>query len=1101
MQMAEPNKYKQYKQLDLPATEKEILAIWKTENTFKKSVEQRDQAKSYVFYEGPPSANGMPGIHHVISRAIKDIFCRYKTLRGFKVERKAGWDTHGLPIELQVEKSLGITKDDIGDKISVEEYNAACRRDVLKFKDKWDELTEKIGYWVNLDDPYVTYENEYIESVWNLLKRLYDKGFLYKGYTIQPYSPAAGTGLSSHELNQPGTYQMVKDTTVVAQFELIETPKSIPLDWGKVFCLAWTTTPWTLPSNTALGVGKKINYVAVKTYNPYTFKKITVVLAEALLQKYFNPKNAELKLSDYNEGDKNIPFEICASFKGSELAGLKYHQLLPYVQPEGKAFEIIEADFVTTEDGTGIVHLAPSFGADDFKAAQKHGIDALTLVDKHGRFIEGTGDLSGRYVKNYTEEDEKADGYQSTDVYIAIKLKTENKAFKVEKYEHSYPHCWRTDKPILYYPLESWFIKTTAVKDRLIDLNKTINWKPKSTGEGRFGNWLENLVDWNLSRSRYWGTPLPIWRTNDGSEEICIGSLEQLKQEVDKAVAAGLMESNSIGPDYDLHRPFIDNITLVSSKGEAMKRESDLIDVWFDSGAMPFAQWHYPFENTDKIESNSQYPADFIAEGVDQTRGWFFTLHAISVMLNDSVAYKNVMANGLVLDKNGNKMSKRLGNTIDPFGAVDTYGADALRWYMISNAPPWDNLKFDLDGVTEVQRKFFGTLYNTYSFFSLYANIDGFSHQQKQIEISERSELDQWIISKLNSLCKQVAIDMDEYEPTRATRAIQSFVIDDLSNWYVRLNRRRFWKGEMSDDKLAAYQSLHYCLVQISKLMASFSPFYADRLHRDLLQNNNSVHLSDFPIADESLINKDLEEQISISQHITSLILRIRKLEKIKVRQPLSKALIPALNKDFARNLKQVEDLIKAEVNVKELEILAEDDKLIKKSAKPNFKVLGPKVGADMKLVGAAINNFSNEDVNKIENGESIIVKGNQTEHQISLEDVEIITAEIPGWQIMSEGPYTVALDLSISVELKQEGIARELVNRIQNLRKNKDFEVTDHILVEISSHSYTNDAITSFNQYICGEVLAKSINIKDNGAFTDQIDIDEQLIDINLIK
>ena len=1101
MQMAEPNKYKQYKQLDLPATEKEILAIWKTENTFKKSVEQRDQAKSYVFYEGPPSANGMPGIHHVISRAIKDIFCRYKTLRGFKVERKAGWDTHGLPIELQVEKSLGITKDDIGDKISVEEYNAACRRDVLKFKDKWDELTEKIGYWVNLDDPYVTYENEYIESVWNLLKRLYDKGFLYKGYTIQPYSPAAGTGLSSHELNQPGTYQMVKDTTVVAQFELIETPKSIPLDWGKVFCLAWTTTPWTLPSNTALGVGKKINYVAVKTYNPYTFKKITVVLAEALLQKYFNPKNAELKLSDYNEGDKNIPFEICASFKGSELAGLKYHQLLPYVQPEGKAFEIIEADFVTTEDGTGIVHLAPSFGADDFKAAQKHGIDALTLVDKHGRFIEGTGDLSGRYVKNYTEEDEKADGYQSTDVYIAIKLKTENKAFKVEKYEHSYPHCWRTDKPILYYPLESWFIKTTAVKDRLIDLNKTINWKPKSTGEGRFGNWLENLVDWNLSRSRYWGTPLPIWRTNDGSEEICIGSLEQLKQEVDKAVAAGLMESNPIVPDYDLHRPFIDNITLVSSKGEAMKREADLIDVWFDSGAMPFAQWHYPFENTDKIESNSQYPADFIAEGVDQTRGWFFTLHAISVMLNDSVAYKNVMANGLVLDKNGNKMSKRLGNTIDPFGAVDTYGADALRWYMISNAPPWDNLKFDLDGVTEVQRKFFGTLYNTYSFFSLYANIDGFSHQEKQIEISERSELDQWIISKLNSLCKQVAMDMDEYEPTKATRAIQSFVIDDLSNWYVRLNRRRFWKGEMSDDKLAAYQSLHYCLVQISKLMASFSPFYADRLHRDLLQNNSSVHLADFPTADESLINTDLEEQISISQHITSLILRIRKLEKIKVRQPLSKALIPALNKDFARNLKQVEDLIKAEVNVKELEILAEDDKLIKKSAKPNFKVLGPKVGADMKLVGAAINNFSNEDVNKIENGESIIVKGNQTEHQISLEDVEIITAEIPGWQIMSEGPYTVALDLSISVELKQEGIARELVNRIQNLRKNKDFEVTDHILVEISSHSYTNDAITSFNQYICGEVLAKSINIKDNGAFTDQIDIDEQLIDINLIK
>lgn len=1096
MQKAEQKTYPQYKNLDIPAIEKEILQLWKSEKTFEQSVEHRDAKNTFVFYEGPPSANGMPGIHHVISRTIKDIFCRYKTLQGYRVERKAGWDTHGLPIELQVEKSLGITKDDIGEKISVEEYNKACRTDVLKFKDKWDELTEKIAYWVDLDDPYITYENNYIESVWNLLKRLYNKGFLYKGYTIQPYSPAAGTGLSSHELNQPGTYKDVKDTTVVAQFKLIEPPASIPSGWGEIFALAWTTTPWTLPSNTALGVGEKIEYVAVNTFNPYTFKKITVVLAEALVSKYFPAKNAELSLSDYSEGDKAIPFEIVAKFKGAELVGTRYEQLLPYVQPEGDAFRMIAADFVTTEDGTGIVHLAPSFGADDFRAAQKEGIDALTLVDKQGRFIEGTGDLEGRYVKNYTDEDENADDYMSTDVYIAIKLKQDNKAFKVEKYEHSYPHCWRTDKPILYYPLESWFIKTTAVKDRLIELNDTINWKPASTGQGRFGNWLENLVDWNLSRSRYWGTPLPIWRSEEGTEEICIGSVEELRSEVDKAVAAGVMDTNPVDEDFDLHRPFIDNIVLVSDKGTPLIREADLIDVWFDSGSMPYAQWHYPFENTGKVEDNLQYPADFIAEGVDQTRGWFFTLHAISVMLNDRVAYKNVIANGLVLDKNGNKMSKRLGNTIDPFKAVDEYGADALRWYMISNAPPWDNLKFDLEGVNETKRKFFGTLYNTYAFFSLYANIDGFDHKAPQIDVADRTELDKWIISKLNSVIMQVQNDMDDFEPTKATRAVQNFVIDDLSNWYVRLNRRRFWKGEMSEDKLAAYQTLHYCLSEISKLMACFSPFYADRLYRDL-GNSSSVHLEDFPKVINSWINSELEEQVYISQEITSLILRIRKLEKIKVRQPLSKALIPALNKDFEKNLKSVEELIKAEVNVKEIEILSEDNDLIKKTAKPNFKVLGPKVGKDMRAVGAAINNFSNEDVARIEGGENIVVEG----HEIGLEDVEIITADIPGWQIMSEGAFTVALDLNLTDELKREGIARELVNRIQNLRKSKDFEVTDKITVEINSHSYTNEALRAFNEYICGEVLAREINVLEQAVFKDSIEVDGHDIDINLIK
>jgi isoleucyl-tRNA synthetase len=1100
---AKASKYQQYKQLDVPSTEKSVLEYWKQNKIFEQSIANRADGKSFVFYEGPPSANGMPGIHHVISRSIKDVFCRYKTLQGYKVERKAGWDTHGLPIELQVEKKLGITKEDIGTKISVEEYNAACREDVLKFKDKWDELTEKIGYWVDLENPYVTYENKYIESVWNLLKRLHEKDFLYKGHTIQPFSPAAGTGLSSHELNQPGTYKNVKDTTVVAQFKL-ENPAGLDLDlaWGDTFCIAWTTTPWTLPSNTALGVGPKIDYSVVKTYNQYTFEKITVLLATKLVNKYFSEKNAALKLEDYKAGDKIIPFEIVKEIKGAALVGQKYEQLMPYQQPEeGRAFEIIAANFVTTEDGTGIVHLAPSFGSDDYIVAKQNSIGFLTLVDRQGKFIDGLGEFSGLYVKNYKEDDESAEGYQSTDVKIAIKLKTDNKAFKVEKYEHSYPHCWRTDKPILYYPLESWFIKTTAVKDRLIELNKTINWKPASTGEGRFGNWLENLVDWNLSRSRYWGTPLPIWQTADGEQEKCIGSIEELRAEVDKAVTAGIMPSNTIDKDFDLHRPFIDDILLISEDGQTMTRETDLIDVWFDSGAMPYAQLHYPFENKEKVDDRTNYPADFIAEGVDQTRGWFFTMHAISVMLNDSVAYKNVVANGLVLDKNGNKMSKRLGNSIDPFMAVDKYGADIIRWYMLSNAAPWDNLKFDLEGLDETKRKFFGTLHNTYGFYALYANIDKFTNNLPIVPIEERQELDRWILSKLHSLAKLVEEAMDDYEPTKATRAIQSYVTDDLSNWYVRLNRRRFWKGEMSEDKIAAYQTLHTCLVTVAKLMCSFSPFYADQLYRDLTFTDDSIHLQDFPKADAALINTELEEQIEISQRITSLILRIRKLEGIKVRQPLSKAIIPALSDEFAANLKKVANVIKSEVNIKEIEIIDRNSSVIKKSAKPNFKVLGAKVGKDMKAVTDPIFKFTNEEIGKLEKGETIAIAANGNTYNLGIEDIEVKTADIPGWQIISDNDYTVALDLELTDELKIEGIARELVNKIQNLRKDKDFEVTDKITINIEEHSYISKAILSFNEYICGEVLANSLKEINSLTSSDEIDIDGNLIKIALSK
>ena len=1101
--MAKGNKYPQYKQLDVPSTEKSVLEYWKQNKIFEQSIGNRADGKSFVFYEGPPSANGMPGIHHVISRSIKDVFCRYKTLQGYKVERKAGWDTHGLPIELQVEKKLGITKEDIGTKISVEEYNAACREDVLKFKDKWDELTEKIGYWVDLENPYVTYENEYIESVWNLLKRLHEKDFLYKGHTIQPFSPAAGTGLSSHELNQPGTYKNVKDTTVVAQFKL-ENPAGLDLDlaWGDTFCIAWTTTPWTLPSNTALGVGPKIDYSVVKTYNQYTFEKITVLLATKLVDKYFSEKNAALKLEDYKAGDKTIPFEIVKEIKGAALVGQKYEQLMPYQQPEeGRAFEIIAANFVTTEDGTGIVHLAPSFGSDDYIAAKQNGIGFLTLVDRQGKFIDGVGEFSGLYVKNYKEDDESAEGYQSADIKIAIKLKTDNKAFKVEKYEHSYPHCWRTDKPILYYPLESWFIKTTAVKDRLIELNKTINWKPASTGEGRFGNWLENLVDWNLSRSRYWGTPLPIWKTADGEQEKCIGSIEELRVEVDKAVTAGIMPSNTIDKDFDLHRPFIDDILLISEDGQTMTRETDLIDVWFDSGAMPYAQLHYPFENKEKVDDRTNYPADFIAEGVDQTRGWFFTMHAISVMLNDSVAYKNVVANGLVLDKNGNKMSKRLGNSIDPFMAVDKYGADVIRWYMLSNSAPWDNLKFDLEGLGETQRKFFGTLHNTYGFYALYANIDGFTNKEAKVPMEKRQELDRWILSKLHSLTQLVEEAMDDYEPTKATRAIQSFVIDDLSNWYVRLNRRRFWKGEISEEKIAAYQTLYTCLETISKLMCSFSPFYADQLYRDLNGTLESVHLQYFPKLDSSLIDVELEKQIEISQKITSLILRIRKLEGVKVRQPLSKAIIPALNDEFAVNLAKVEELIKSEVNIKNIEIIDRKSSVIKRSAKPNFKALGAKVGKDMKAVTGPIFAMTNEQIQDIENGNTLAIEANGNSYVIGKEDIEIVTADIPGWQIMNDGIYTVALDLEITDTLKLEGVARELVNKIQNLRKDKDFEVTDKIRVEIAEHPYTNEATKAYNEYICGEILADSLEIVAQLSTQDTVDIDSNEIKILLSK
>jgi isoleucyl-tRNA synthetase len=1104
--------YKEYKQLNLSQTGKDVLEFWKKNSIFEKSISSRPAGNPYTFYEGPPSANGMPGIHHVMARAIKDIFCRYKTLKGYRVQRKGGWDTHGLPIELAVEKALGITKDDIGKKISVREYNDACRKEVMRYTNVWNDLTEKMGYWVDLEDPYITYKNEYIETLWWILKEFYNKGWLYKGYTVQPYSPKSGTGLSSHELNQPGTYKMVKDTSITAQFKVKRDKDSAFLFEGAdtdVFILAWTTTPWTLPANCALAVGEKIDYVKIRTFNPYTFEPVTVVLAKALVGKYFKAEGEHASLTAYNGGDKIIPWEIKGAFKGTPLVGLHYEQLMPYVinaELKKNAFRVIAADFVTTDDGTGIVHTASVFGADDFRACKENNVPSVMvkdeagkdvpLVNKQGRFVDEVTDFAGRYVKEeyYSKEEREAEGFKPTDVLISIKLKTENKAFDVKKYEHSYPHSWRSDEPILYYPLDSWFIRTTAVKDKLVELNKTINWKPESTGTGRFGNWLENLVDWNLSRSRFWGTPLPIWREENGPEEKCVGSIEELKLEIERSVAAGLMPGN-FNLD-DLHRPYVDDIVLASSTGKRMLREPDLIDVWFDSGAMPYAQWHFPFEN--KEEFVKAYPADFIAEGVDQTRGWFFTLHAIAVMLsecsdevkavnanvgNKGIAFKNVISNGLVLDKNGNKMSKRLGNGVDPFDIIERYGSDAARWYMISNAAPWDNLKFNEEGIDEVRRKFFGTLYNTYSFFVLYANIDQFKYNEPEVELTQRPEIDQWIISLLNTLSKEVDGFYADFEPTKAARAIQDFVDEQFSNWYIRLSRRRFWRSDNSDDKLSAYQTLYTCLVTIAKLMSPIAPFFADRLYNDLNKVTHkeafeSVHLADFPAYHNDLVNKPLEKRMQMAQDISSLVLSLRKKVGINVRQPLSKILLPVLDKHFKHQLEQVKELILSETNIKNIEYITDAAGFIKKKVKPNFKALGAKVGKDMKAVVEVINNFSADDITKLETDGSILIL--DTKYLIQVADVEIIAEDVPGWQVANLGKLTVALDVTITNELKDEGISRELINRIQNLRKTTGFEVTDRITVKLSDHPLISRALDNNLSYICAEILADSV-VLDN--------------------
>jgi isoleucyl-tRNA synthetase len=1088
-------KYKEYKQLNLTNIGKDILKYWDEQKIFDKSLEIREGHTPFVFYEGPPSANGIPGIHHVMARAIKDIFCRYKTMKGFHVARKAGWDTHGLPIEMAVEKTLGITKDDIGKKISVAEYNAQCRKEVMKYKDLWDDLTRKIGYWVDLDDPYITFENKYIESVWNLLAKLYEKGLLYKGYSIQPYSPAAGTGLSTHELNQPGCYRDIKDNTVTAQFKLIRNQQSEFLfqdAFGDVFVLAWTTTPWTLPSNTALAIGKKIDYLRVKTYNPYTFQPITVILAKDLLGRFFSEKNAGLNLDEYEPGQKNIPFEITGGFKGQELEGIRYEQLLPYEQPEtGDAFVIVSGDFVTTEDGTGVVHIAPSFGADDFRTAKQYGLGALTMVDKKGRFVDEMGEFSGRFVKPEYDPNFDPAKDDSVDIDIIVKLKKENRAFKAEKYEHSYPHCWRTDKPILYYPLDSWFIKTTAFKDRMIELNKTINWKPEATGTGRFGNWLENLVDWNLSRSRFWGTPLPVWASDDGSEQICIGSARQLKEEIEKSIAAGYMENNPLGnfdPEdqsdenyqtFDLHRPYVDDIVLVSPSGKPMRREADLIDVWFDSGAMPYAQFHFPFERGDELDE--YFPADFIAEGVDQTRGWFFTLHAIATMVFNNVSFKTVVSNGLVLDKFGNKMSKRLGNAIDPYHTIEKYGPDATRWYMLTNSQPWDNLKFDLEGVAEVQRKFFGTLYNTYNFFALYANIDGFAYREEEVPYERRPEIDRWILSELNTLVQYVDECFNDYEPTKAGRAIQDFVDEHLSNWYVRLSRRRFWKGEYTEDKISAYQTLYRCLETIARMACPIAPFFMDKLFLDLNQvtqrkSVESVHLTDFPAYDPSVIDKELEERMQLAQKISSMVLSLRKRSNIRVRQPLNKIMIPASDEQFKNRVDSMKQLILSEVNVKEIDYLAEDNKLLVKKIKANFKTLGPRFGKLMKSIAASILGFGQQQIQAIETNGSHKINIEGQEIEILLSDVEIITEDIPGWVVTNTGNLTVALDVTITDQLLEEGIARELINRIQNLRKDKGFAVTDTIHLTIEKKNGLVSTIENNFSYICSETLANKL-------------------------
>jgi isoleucyl-tRNA synthetase len=1134
--------YKEYKQLNLSQIGKDVLEFWKTNNIFEKSVTSRPEDNPYTFYEGPPSANGMPGIHHVMARSIKDIFCRYKTLKGYQVKRKGGWDTHGLPIELAVEKALGITKDDIGKKISIEDYNAECRKEVMRYTDVWNDLTEKMGYWVDLNDPYITYKNEYIETLWWILKELYNKDMLYKGYTVQPYSPKSGTGLSSHELNQPGTYKMVKDTTVVAQFKVKRDKDSEFLYNGvdtDLYILAWTTTPWTLPSNCALAVGKDIRYVKLKTFNQYTGIPITVILADALVAKVAGPgvvqDENDLKFDFKN---KIVPYLYdrerlkTGYFLGEELVGIHYEQLMPYVTNddlEKNAFRVIPADFVTTEDGTGIVHTASVFGADDFRACKENGVPSVMvkdetgkevpLVNKQGRFVDEVTDYAGQYVKEeyYTKVEREAPGFKATDVMIAIKLKEENKAFDVKKYEHSYPHSWRTDEPILYYPLDSWFIRTTAVKDKLVELNKTINWKPESTGTGRFGNWLENLVDWNLSRSRFWGTPLPIWRELDGAEEKCIGSIKELEKEIQISIAAGLMpESFELA---DLHRPFVDDVILSSSNGKAMLREPDLIDVWFDSGAMPYAQWHFPFENKEGFKNS--YPADFIAEGVDQTRGWFFTLHAIAVMLsevsddvkavnkqvgNKGVAFKNVVSNGLVLDKNGNKMSKRLGNAADPFSTIEQYGADATRWYMISNASPWDNLKFNMEGIDEVRRKFFGTLYNTYSFFALYANIDRFNYSEAEISLEKRPEIDQWIISLLNTLSKEVDEFYADFEPTKAARAIQEFVDEHLSNWYVRLSRRRFWKSDNSEDKLSAYQTLYTCLVNIAKLISPIAPFFADRLYTDLnvvtgKEKAESVHLADFPVYHAELVNKALEERMQLAQDISSLVLSLRKKVGINVRQPLSRILLPILNKNFKHQVDQVKDLVLSETNIKNIEYITDALGFIKKKVKPNFKALGPKAGKDMKAVADAIVNMDQDTLNRFEEqGKTTFEIGNST-FEISLTDVEIIAEDVPGWQVANLGKLTVALDVNITNELKQEGISRELINRIQNLRKGKEFDVTDKINVRLRDHSLINEAVKNNLSYICAEILAETIELDNQLNEGETVLIDENEILIAITK
>lgn len=1121
-------KYPEYKQLDLPGINQRVREWWKQERIFEQSIESRAGAPAFVFYEGPPSANGIPGIHHVMARAIKDIFCRYQTMLGKQVKRKSGWDTHGLPIELQVEKKLGITKEDIGKKISMEEYNRLCRQDVMEFTGLWEELTEQMGYWVDLKDPYVTYENEYIESVWWLLQQLYNKGLLYKGYTIQPYSPAAGTGLSSHELNQPGTYKEVKDTTAVAQFKLTtDARERLQNLCGQrfdtdVYFLAWTTTPWTLPSNTALAVGPKIDYVVVRSFNPYTHLPVTLVLAQSLLDRYFKIDGTELPLEAYEAGQKILPYRILHQLKGSALTGLDYEQLLPYVQPtDGDAFRVIAGDFVTTEDGTGIVHIAPSFGADDFRVAKQNGIGSLTLVDKTGRFLPEVNDpvfpLGGKFVKEaYLSEAEKAaelaeqqeklkavipqlTKYLSVDELITLKLKLENKAFKIEKYEHPYPHCWRTDKPILYYPLDSWFIRTTAFKERMVELNKTINWKPESTGTGRFGNWLENLVDWNLSRSRFWGTPLPIWRTADGSETRCIGSMDELKIELDKARAAGIANPDHIP---DLHRPYVDEIVLLSSTGAPMYREPDLIDVWFDSGAMPYAQHHYPFGLKDLA---GNYPADFIAEGVDQTRGWFFTLHAIAVMLFDSVAYKTVVSNGLVLDKDGNKMSKRLGNAIDPFQTLDAYGADATRWYMVSNSQPWDNLKFDLEGVKEVQRKFFGTLYNTYNFFALYANIDGFNYAEEEITDENRPEIDRWILSVLNTLVGEVNDAYTQYEPTRAARAIQTFVDEHLSNWYVRLCRKRFWQGEYDSDKISAYQTLYRCLEVVAQLMAPIAPFFAEQLFRDLNERTGrhsaqSVHLSLMPQVNANGSDAALEQRMQLAQDISSLVLSLRKRENLKVRQPLSRMLIPVMYAGMQEQVEQVSDLIRTEVNVKTIEFITDTAGVVTKKIKPNFKALGPKYPQQMKAIAAAVQQFTQDDIFKLEREGGYALQLGEAQVLLQLEDVDILSEDIPGWLVASQGKLTVALDIQLTDELIDEGIARELVNRIQKLRKDSDFEVTDQIEVELQYHEIVKGAVDRFKPYICSQILATSFELVASfNQPTTEIELDEVRLQIAL--